>query len=242
MIFYLALLFLLSGCLQQSVFYEDFETDLSRFEELSCSARGLCNTDSVSISEIVAREGNKSVRFVLLPEDKLPNDKQRSELSLKNTPLPLNEDIEISFSTYVPFDWVEKPDQKVIFQLHQNQDHQPINCGKSPILGLRIVGPDFILSQELEREDPGRILWTGPLSKGWNDWRILLRFNESGYIKIWHNNNLIVDYEGKTIASCTFKGPHINFGLYGDFVKGLKKREIFFDELKISTPGDFYGS
>lgn len=187
------------------------------------------------------REGKKSVRFEVrfgdCGKDKPPGkwndckeDRQRHELSGRD----FKGKKWVAFSIYLPEDFKNiDPVKLAMGQFHQK--------GGSPTLMFQFNRYGYYVDRQLSNmtQQMVKLLDVEDMIGKWND--ILIHGNftkkESGFYKVWVNNELKYEYNG---ATTTGKPNFFKFGIYQTHVSRYSMYEertyptqvVFFDEIR----------
>ncbi len=187
------------------------------------------------------RDGEKSVRFEVrlgdCGKDKPPGkwndckkDRQRHELSGKT----FHGKKWTAFSIYLPKDFKSvDPVKLAMGQFHQRKG--------SPNLMFQFNNQGYWADRQLSfmTQEMKKILDVEDMIGKWND--ILIHGNftkkEDGFFKVWVNNELKYEYNGRTTSG---KPSYFKFGIYQTYVSRYSPYEskpyptqiVFFDEIR----------
>ena len=183
-----------------------------------------CCSYTMTPSTAFKRTGQSSLRVELRKGDPELGGNKRAELTDNSYPIPHDTNRRWwSFSNYLPAEFGKDSVHEIFAQWHYRATSS--NVSASPPLSLQIYKGDWIVelrydSVDINIDRGANIKLVsfnlGPWQKGvWNDWvfNYGYSFNNDGYLKIWKNGQLLVDYKGKTF----FKGsydPFFKLGLY----------------------------
>lgn len=207
----------------------------------TCEHDKTCTTDSLAIVTSPVRSGSRSVKITLRDTDTQSTSGTRAELQTgSHYETTLNEDFWYGWSIYVPTEWVNGSEQKVVHQWHTSNG----NPGGSPIIGLRIDSGSWTITREFVEGDM-ITLWPGePVAKGkWTDWVMHIRWSPTGtgHFTAWMNGKLVYTEEGQNMNAGTTSGGHYQkLGMYGSFGTGVTERILFYDEVRVAKGPDGY--
>lgn len=186
---------------------------------------------SHQIEASIVRGGQYSGRFEVRPGDRdlwNPDTIHVEVLDKYNAHIGENpSDIWYGWSVYLPGDFSGKTeDLRGIFsQFHAQKDERDIL--RSPNLAFRYTHGDGMVSitsrsssEPYQSSNDGvEIIQASftPIYGGWNDFIVQVKWTwtENGFLRIWFNENLIVDYQGPTAYNDEL-GPYFRCGLYQD--------------------------
>lgn len=202
----------------QRVFIDDFEDGVGPWD-----LKRIVDSHSAGLQKGFARSGNQSVRFELRKDDHV-SDGYRSEV---RDPYfaPLSFTTWYHFSVYVPRDFpIAKSNSCVFAQWHDQKDSGDMD--RNPPIAIRLRGNGKLHitgrhhSKKIQRKgdiNPEILFYEDPnFQKGrWNDFLLQVKWShkESGIVKIWRNQKLIVNYQGP-IGYHDDKGPYFKMGVY----------------------------
>ncbi len=131
-----------------------------------------------------------------------------------------NKTYEYSFSMFVPTDFPIVPVRLVIAQWKQYCG-QGICEDDSPVLALRYINGELRVTQQTSRYDTVVYRTRQDIRNKWTDFKIQANFSrtDTGFVKIWINNTLVVDRKGKSAYSSERGYPaasyfYFKMGLY----------------------------
>jgi hypothetical protein len=184
-----------------------------------------CCSYSMTRSTNFKRTGNSSLRVELRKWDPDVSGSKRAELTDNSYPMPPQTNIRWwSFSSYLPNDWQQDDVREMFAQWHYKPT-SGVAVGASPPIGLYMNKGNWevtILYDSVDINiDRGanikeRTFVLGPWQKNvWNDWVFNINYShrDDGYVRIWKNGQLVLDYRGK----CWYNGsydPQFKVGLY----------------------------
>ena len=204
-----------------------------------------------------ARKGPTSLRFELRSGDcytayplqptsgwdDCTRDRERTEVREKWTAM-WDYDIWYAISIFIPEDYNFLYPKQIIFQWHR---------GKQPIAYLKLERDNLKfdiltrLGESTSIYDLGNVTKQNYTGK-WIDllWKANWSVDDTGYIKMWINNGLVIDHKGPTTdkekgkcrASNGNCGPFVKYGIYRshlfryEFGDELPTQILFFDEYR----------
>jgi hypothetical protein len=184
-----------------------------------------CCSYSMTRSTNFKRTGNSSLRVELRKWDPDVSGSKRAELTDNSYPMPPQTNLRWwSFSNYLPNDW-QQDDVREMFAQWHFKPKSGVTVGASPPIGLYMNKGNWevtILYDSIDINiDRGanikeRTFVLGPWQKNvWNDWVFNINYShrDDGYVRIWRNGQLVLDYKGK----CWYNGsydPQFKVGLY----------------------------
>ena len=200
------------------------------------------------------RSGNQSIRFEIRDGDcgteidgkwdDCTKDRQRHELSSNRKLIKNNKDHWTFYSIYLPEDF------KNLFPLNvgAGQFHQydkKTKKSRTPVMKFDFGYSSYQLVP-FWTNDNYQLIKIDDMRGKWTDVLINAKFThkENGYLKIWINQELKFEYEGKTIQHKSIV-PFFKFGIYHTFLsrwkryvgkevaaKGMPTQIIYFDEVR----------
>lgn len=228
------------------IFYEDFESDLSRWEKDGRSDS--CCEHSVNLVDTVARWGKQSARFEHRLNDPQVNLGARAEIS--NPPLKLQPDGEywIGFSTYLPPEFAFESTWQLVFQLHGVPDFDLNESWRNPPVALFIDGDRWEVKlrgnadpvNRNDRDVEGVHKFSYRLAKAetgtWTDWVFHLKLSpgRDGFARVYQNRKRVVDHAGPTGYNDK-KGPYLKLGIYRSKACKSAKQVLYHDELWVGN-------
>ena len=235
------------------VFKSDFESDLADpIADITGWAQQRPNVNSVAVSTEQARTGTKSVKFNFdLSNWSGVNNRAEinpSYIGAGISELTINKDWWVELSELVPTTWqndlASNPD--VIWEF-KGATGGPANG--TPPLSAQIMGDSVYISLQTGTTPSAngvqQLLGSFPLTKGaWMDWVIQVNFSyTNGIIRIWKNNNIVVNYSGPTLYPSTGqtneKGPIFKAGIYkwgwGSTATQVNNRTLYVDNVKMGS-------
>lgn len=217
------------------LFASDFESgDLSGWnKELSSPHSGRVVDDPL-------RSGNKVARFEYRFGDPKAGGGRRAEI--KHHSVAPNGEYWYGFSTLLPKDWIEDNQWTILAQWHASPDKSLGEPWRSPPLALEVKGSDVRIntrsdSRQLSpKKIPSKFVWRGKLDdiRGqWTDWvfHVKWSYNNDGFLQVWQDGNLIVDYKGPIGYNDT-KGPYFKTGIYQGNSPNKPTRVTYFDNFR----------
>ncbi len=230
-------LLVLSACQQNPVVYDGFETgELSGYWERTKFLPG-----AVQIQSAVVRAGGGAARITLRPGDEIPQDRgagvERAELSEPERLWSVEDAAyEYSFSLFVPPDFPITAARLVVAQW--KQDCPGDTCAPdNPTLAIRFQSGELVISRQVSVHREILYRTRDDIRNRWLDFRFQIRFSrdQSGRIKVWLDDRMIVDYAGATAYPPTdgYAGPglfYFKMGLYRDRMP--ETMTIWFDEYR----------
>ncbi len=184
-----------------------------------------CCSYSMTRSTNFKRTGNSSMRVEVRKWDPDVSGSKRAELTDNSYPMPPQTNKRWwAFSNYLPNDFVKDSVKEMLAQWHFKAT-SGISVGASPPIGLCINKGNWELSILYDSVDINidrganikiQHFNLGPWEKNvWTDWVFNINYSHEndGYVKVWKNGRLVLDYKGK----CWYKGaydPMFKIGLY----------------------------
>jgi len=225
------------ACQPNAVVYDGFETTgLRQHWETRRFLPG-----AVRIQSSVARAGKGAARIILRPGDQIPQERgselERAELQ-ESTRLWSVEDSAYvySFSVFVPQDFPIVSTRLVIAQWKQ---YCPVDActPDNPTLAIRYQAGELSITKQVTAEKDVLYRTRDDIRNRWLDFRFEIRFSrsQSGRIKAWLGDTLVIDYKGVTAYPAS--GGYVEDGLFY-FKMGLYRDRssepmtIYFDEYR----------
>jgi hypothetical protein len=191
------------------------------------------------------RSGKKAAKLTLHQGDQIEQEigteLERAELREPKGLMAFeNKNYSYSFSIFLPSDFPIVTTRLVIAQWKQNC--QSGNCDpNNPIIALRYSSGEFQIT--LQTGHDKKILYNlkDDIRNRWLDFRFNIKFSrgQDGQIKVWMNNEEIVDFKGPTAYTQSFGYPdpgnfYFKIGLYRDqmiqpmtiYIDNYLKKEI----------------
>jgi hypothetical protein len=194
---------------------------------------------SVEIQSSIVRSGKSAAKITLRAGDQIDKEKgtilERTEL-LEKRILWAYEDLyySYSFSLFIPQDFPIVWNRLVIAQWKQVCPIE--NCyPDNPVIAIRYISGELLITHKVSQQKKILYRTKEDIRNKWLDFKAKIRFSQKkdGEIKIWLNNELIVNYNG--INAYPEKGGypkrnHFKFkmGLYRDQMK--ESMTIYIDE------------
>jgi hypothetical protein len=183
-----------------------------------------CCSYSLTNSTNYKRTGRKSLRVELRKSDADVSGNKRAELTDNSYPVPPETNRRWwAFSNYLPSDFGKDQVHEIVAQWHDRPKTSSVSL--SPPLSLQIYKGDWIIELRYDsvdvNQDRGsniklKTFNLGPWQKDvWNDWvfNYNYSYNNDGYLKIWKNGQLVLDYKGKNYYNGSYD-PYFKVGLY----------------------------
>jgi hypothetical protein len=205
----------------------------------TCEHDQTCTTDSLAIVTSPVRAGARALRITLRKGDTQKTPGTRAEIQTgSHYVTTLDEDFWYGWSIYVPTDWQDGTDQKVVHQWHTGGG----NPGGNPIIGLRIDSGKWRITRELTEGTPDP-LWEGVAVKRavWTDWVMHIRWSPSstGHFTAWMNGELVYSEDAANMHAETGSAAHYQkLGMYGSFVGSVTERVLYYDEVRVAKGPD----
>ncbi|MEM9450815.1 MAG: DUF4347 domain-containing protein [Cyanobacteria bacterium P01_E01_bin.6] len=194
---------------------------------------------------------NKVARFETRKSDPLASGSYRSELAGPMT--KIGDERWYGFSTLLPSNWKTDPAGEIISQWHSAPDRSKGETwpGKNPPLSIHVDGNEMYIKANWNTGSGKKssILWRGNYQKGdWTDWVVNTKWSNSsnGYIKVWKDDKLIVDYKGPNTHHDHTGGMYFKTGLYKYSWKrnpaqsSTNSRVLYVDNVKIGDKNSNY--
>lgn len=194
---------------------------------------------SVEIQSSIVRSGKSAAKITLRAGDQIDKEKgtilERTEL-LEKRILWAYEDLyySYSFSLFIPQDFPIVRNRLVIAQWKQVCPIE--NCDPdNPVIAIRYITGELLITHKVSQQKKVLYRTKEDIRNKWLDFKAKIRFSQKkdGEIKIWLNNEFIVNYNG--INAYPEKGGypkrnHFKFkmGLYRDQMK--ESMTIYIDE------------
>ncbi len=186
------------ACQRNAVVYDGFETpDLSGHWETRRFLPG-----AVQIQSSVVRAGKRAARITLRSGDQIPREKgselERAELQESRRLWSVEDSAYVySFSVSVPQDFPIVSTRLVIAQWKQ---YCPVDgcTPDNPTLAIRYQAGELFITNQITSENVILYRTRDDIRNRWLDFRFQIRFsrNQSGRIKAWLGDTLIIDYKG----------------------------------------------
>ena len=220
-----------------AVVYDGFETlSLSEYWE-----KGKFLPGAVQIQSSVVRAGRAAAKIRLRPGDQIAQERgselERAELEESRRLWSVEDsDYEYSFSVFVPQDFPIASTRLVIAQWKQ---HCPVDeCTPgNPAIAIRYEAGELFIAHQVTAEKKVLYRTGDDIRNRWLDFRFQIRFSrsQSGRIKAWLGDTMVVDYKGVTAYPAS--GGYVERGLFY-FKMGLYRDRsqepmaIYFDEYR----------
>ena len=212
--------------------------------------------------EVVKMKGARAGKYVMKAQ--ITPDKEisyRTEISLNREDLIFKPGKEywVGISTMLGDDFndsVSNKDQGMLFQWHYFDWKYPkkLGLGQPQPLLLRYLGNGqaIIESEVLDMEGkyPGTMVKLSMDTSQWVDWVIHYKLdNEEGFIQVWCNKKLVVDWTGDNHQIEKKEGAYLKFGLYSAQFKNNSwgidmpanySRTVYHDEIRIADENGSY--
>lgn len=203
------------------VFQDDFEGTSTY---AGWDGREGCCSYSMVPSYDGGRIGKKSLRIELRKSDPDVGGSKRAELTDNSYPIPPETDHRWwAFSNYLPWSFARDSVHEILAQWHDRATSSSVS--NSPPLSLQIYKGNWILELRYDSVDinydkganiKAKVFNLGPWERGvWNDWvfNYNYSYNDDGYLKVWKNGKLVLDYKGKNFYKGSYD-PFFKIGLY----------------------------
>lgn len=204
-----------------TVFQDDFEGS-SIYS--GWDAKEACCSYSLTNSTNFKRTGKKSLRVELRKSDSEVGGSKRTELTDNSYPVPPETNRRWwAFSNYLPSDFGRDSVHEILAQWHDRPKTSSVSL--SPPLSLQIYKGNWIIELRYDSVDVNsdkganiklKTFVLGPWQKGvWNDWvfNYNYSYNNDGYLKVWKNGVLVLDYKGKNYYNGSYD-PFFKIGMY----------------------------
>lgn len=203
------------------VFQDDFEgaTPYAGWD----GKEGCCSY-SLTTSFDGGRIGKKSLRVELRKSDPDVGGSKRAELTDNSYPIPPETDHRWwAFSNYLPSSFGRDSVHEILAQWHDRATSTSVS--NNPPLSLQIYKGNWIIELRYDSVDINydkganiklKTFNLGPWQQGvWNDWvfNYNYSYNDDGYLKVWKNGKLVLDYKGKNFYKGSYD-PFFKVGLY----------------------------
>lgn len=225
------------ACQRNATVYDGFETPgLSKHWETKRFLPG-----AVQIQSSVVRVGKGAARIILRPGDQIPQEKgsklERAELQESRRLWSVEDSAcSYSFSVFVPQDFPIVSTRLVIAQWKQNC---PVDTctPDNPTLAIRYEAGELFITHQVTAENEVLYRTRDDIRNRWLDFKFQIRFSrsQSGRIKAWLGDTLIIDYKG--VSAYPVSGGYDERGLFY-FKMGLYRDRmpepmtIYFDEYR----------
>lgn len=183
-----------------------------------------CCSYSLTNSYDGGRTGKKSLRVELRKSDADVGGSKRAELTDNSYPIPPETDRRWwSFSNYLPSSFGRDSVHEILAQWHDRATSSSVS--NNPPLSLQIYKGNWIIELRYDSVDINydkganiklKTFNLGPWQNGvWNDWvfNYNYSYNDDGYLKVWKNGKLVLDYKGKNFYKGSYD-PFFKVGLY----------------------------
>jgi hypothetical protein len=225
------------ACQRNNVVYDGFETlSLSENWETMRFLPG-----AVQIQSSVVKAGKGAARITLRPGDQIPQERgselERAELQESRRLWSVEDSAyEYSFSVFVPPDFPIVSTRLVIAQWKQHCPAGTCTPG-NPTLAIRYQAGELFIALQVTAEKVVLYRTRDDIRNRWLDFRFQIRFSrsQSGRIKAWLGDTVVVDYKGVTAypSSGGYVGRGIFYfkmGLYRD--RSPEPITIYLDEYR----------
>ncbi len=212
----------LSSSAQTNILFQDDFEGNSIFA--GWDAKESCCSYSLTNSTNYKRTGKKSLRVELRKSDPNIASSKRTELTDNNYPIPPETNRRWwAFSNYLPSDFALDNVHEIVAQWHDRPKTSSVSL--NPPLSLQIYKGNWIIELRYDSVDVNKdgganvklkTFNLGPWERGvWNDWvfNYNYSYNNDGYLKIWKNGKLVLDYKGKNYYNGSYD-PFFKIGLY----------------------------
>ncbi len=213
----------------------DFETgDLSQLKMQKALE------DSITLVTEPVRSGKFAAKTLLRNTDPETNGGQRSEFSdgRRSTKIEMGKDYWYGLSIFVPEDFQSRSESNaVLFQWHTQQG------GPSPVLAIRILGDEWLITGNAVATEKKRVLARLPLVKGrWVDWVVHAKWSEKidGFWTIWKDGVEVVNERNIVTQYPETLGPYAKFGQYHSVSKDVPINVVYFDEYRVADSTGSY--
>lgn len=216
-------------------FYDSFEQPIGSLARWQTDASGGCQ---ISRTEKHTKTGRYSLEFSAAKGarcEMLPW--VRTNILGRLGHEPFRVPMRYKFSIYIPEDWNFNNQNELLAQWHSSRNKFIDRTSRGPVLGLRIVGNQWVMTANSDEqfvsspEIKGRPLWSGLLVPGrWVDWEFQARwmYNDTGTLSIFKDGNQIINYSGPNSFN-DIRGVYLKIGSYHPG----EERNIFFDDVVI---------
>jgi hypothetical protein len=225
------------ACQRNAVVYDGFETPgLGEHWETMRFLPG-----AVQIQSSVVRIGKGAARITLRPGDQIPQERgselERAEFQESRRLWSVEDSAYVySFSVFVPPEFPIVPTRLVIAQWKQ---YCPVDVctPDNPTLAIRYQAGELIIALQVTAEKEVLFRTRDDIRNRWLDFRFQIRFSrsQSGRIKAWLGDTMVVDYKGVTAYPAS--GGYVERGIFY-FKMGLYRDRspepmaIYFDEYR----------
>lgn len=177
---------------------------------------------------------NNVIRFTLRQEDDFVANKSRCEFRSKHyDELGTEKTYEVSFRLPDSWEWLDH--NIVVTQWHNDGNDAP---NTRPPLLINVDGHDLVITQRTEEGWPyGMVeLYRQPILRGvYNKLKIHVKwhFNANAFLKIWRDDELIIDQKAKNVVGTGKHVAQFGGGLYiPNDKKDFSPRYIDFNYIK----------
>lgn len=212
----------------------DFETG-----DLSQLVTQKAQEDSLTLVTSPVRAGKFAARTLLRASDPETNGGQRAEFSdgKKLTKIEMEKEYWYGLSIYIPPDFVAPTKSNaVLFQWHTQQG------GPSPVLAIRVLGVEWLITDNASPNQKKRTLARMPFEKGrWTDWVVHVRWSaeKKGFWTIWKDGVEVVNERDIITQYPEALGPYAKFGQYHS-VGEVPQNIVYFDEYRVAGADGSY--
>lgn len=223
----------------------DFENDT----DFKAWNKEACRSNSIQLSNVVARKGQTAARFELTKNDILDFDGfTRAEIRRTNE---TDGERWYGFSNFLPADYTADPLAEMIAQWHDVPDFILGESWRSPPISFQIIKDHYyvnclwsasVINTDLTKDGEQKTD-LGPVDKNkWNDWVFHIKFSykSDGIIEVWKNKTKIFTYNGPNSYNDR-SYPYFKIGVYKWGWNGWaifspeSKRVLYYDEVRIGN-------
>lgn len=196
---------------------------------------------AVEIQSEIVREGKSACKITLHPGDQMEEEigtiLERAELMESTNLVSLeNLDYSYAFSLFMPEDFPVVPTRLVIAQWKQYSESEDFSVD-NPVIGVRYQSGALRVTLQIGIKKTVLFEQTDEIRNRWLDFKFNIRFSrrENGHLKIWMNDQQIVDYTGVTAYTEAYGYNPPNYfyfkmGLYRDQMP--ETMSIYIDEYR----------
>lgn len=173
---------------------------------------------AVQIQSSVVRAGKRAARITLRPGDQIPQERgtklERAELQeSRRLWSAVDSAYEYSFSEFLPQGFPIESTRLVIAQWKQNC---PVDSctPDGPMLAIRYEAGELFITKQVTAEKEVLYRTREDIRNRWLDFRFQIRFSrsQSGRIKAWLGDSMIIDYKG--VTAYPVSGGYVEDGLF----------------------------
>lgn len=204
---------------------------------------------TVEIQSEIVRERKSACKITLHPGDQMEEEVgtilERAELMESTNLVSLeNLDYSYAFSLFIPEDFPVVPTRLVIAQWKQYSESENFNVD-NPLIAVRYQSGILRITLQIGEEKTVLFEQTDEIRNKWFDFKFNIRFStgENGHLKVWMNDQQIVDYTGITAYTEAYGYTPPNYfyfkmGLYRDqmpetmtiYIDKYRKQQLSIDE------------